>query len=540
MENITIMIQDKHIQVKKGSLVKELIGEIEHVSPVMGVTVNNVEQDLNFQLNEDCTLGFIELYSPLGTKIYEKSLLFVLIKAAKKVLPDDELSIEHSLGGGIYCEFKSNKRLKKYELDKIYSNIVQIIQEDIPIQKHKYTKEEARAKLSQKSQLFNYVHGDIITLYELDGLFEYFHGNILPSTGYLEKFNLRFYYPGFVLLYPRSGDPEINFVDQKKLFHVFSNYEKWCRLLDIYDITSLNEKVANNEIADLIKVAEAKHEYDINKIASEISLNLDRTKLIILAGPSSAGKTTTSKRLRTSLMVHGLMPITIELDNYFLDREQTPRNSQGQYDFDSIEALDIELFNENLLQLMEYREVELPKFNFITGRREKGYKIKISKENPIIIEGIHGLNERLTHYIPKENKYKVYINALTQLNIDSYNRIPTTDIRLIRRIVRDYGTRGHNAEGTLKMWDLVREGEEKNIFPYGEDADYIFNSALFYELSVLKKYAQPLLQEIKDDNSYYPNAQRILQFLDLFLSIENEDSILANSILREFIGGSIY
>jgi len=542
MSNITVTIGDKQIKVGKGSLAKELIGTILHVAPIMGVTVNNVVQDLNYELQEDCIIEFIDLSSSLGIKIYEKSLLFVLIKAAKIVLPDEELLIEHSLGGGIYCEFVNNKRLKKYELDQIYSKIKQIIQDDLPLNKQVYSKEEASRKLENKICLFNYVSGDDITLYELGGLCEYFHGYMLPSTGYLDVFDLRFYYPGFILLYPRSNKEveKIEFVDQKKLFHVFSEYDKWCKMLDVYDVTSLNKKVADNQIFDLIRVAEAKHEKQMNNIVTELSINRESTKLIILAGPSSAGKTTTSKRLRTNLMVNGLKPVTIELDNYFLDREKTPKDSKGQFDFDCIEALDIELFNENLLQLMEYREVEIPKFNFLTGKREKGYKIKISKDNPIIIEGIHGLNERLTHYIPKENKYKIYINALTQLNIDSYNRIPTTDIRLIRRLVRDHRTRGHNAEGTLKMWDCVRAGEEKNIFPYGEDADYIFNSALFYELSVLKKYAEPILEEINDDSLYYPHAQRILQFLDLFLSIEDESSILANSILREFIGGSIY
>lgn len=538
---IRVAIGDKELKVKKGIYAKELIDLIHHPNPIMGITVNNVVQDLNYQLEEDCRIDYVDLSSPLGVKIYEKSLLFVLIKAAKKVLPEEELSIEHSLGGGIYCEF-SSKRLSKRELDRIKAAMDEMIGQDITINKGIYSKEEAKAKLGKNLTIVDHMGAEEITLYELEGHLEFFQSYMLPSTGYLGYFNLRFYYPGFVLLYPKSNKDigDIKFTDQKKLFHVFADYEKWCKFLDIYDVYSLNEKIKNSQITDLIRVAEAKHEWDINNIANEIAKDPSRAKLIILAGPSSAGKTTSSKRLRTSLMVKGLVPVTVELDNYFLDRSKTPKKENGEYDFESIETIDLELFNDHLLKLMEYKEVEMPRFNFLTGKRELGNRIKINPGNLIIIEGIHGLNEKLTKYIPKENKYKIYINALTQLNIDSYNRIPTTDIRLIRRLVRDSRTRGHDPEGTLKMWASVREGEDRNIFPYSEEADYIFNSALFYELAVLKKYAIPLLKEISPESKYYPDANRIINFLNLFLSIEDERPILANSILREFIGGSTY
>ena len=538
---ITITVQDKQYQVNNGTPVAEFIQRLDSNNPIMGVSIDNRVQDLNFLLTKDCKLDLIDLSSPLGVKIYEKSLLFVLIKAAKIVLPQEELSIEHSLGGGIYCQFKGNKRLKKYEVDKIASIVDKIIKADLPIRKVTCNKKEAIKKLPQKKDLFEYINGDSICIYELDGLYGYFNGYILPNTGYLKQFYLRYYYPGFVLLYPKTNNQKVvKFEDQKKLFHVFSDYQKWCKFLDVQDVVSLNRKIADNEIVELIRVAETRHARDLMNISNEIALNPDRAKLIVLAGPSSAGKTTTSKRLATNLLVHGLRPVTIELDNYFLDRDKTPKNSRGEYDFDSINALDIELFNENLLQLLEYKEVEIPRYNFITGKRERGSKIKIAKENPIIIEGIHGLNEKLTHYIPKENKYKIYLNALTHLNIDSYNRIPTTDIRLIRRLIRDYNTRGHNGISTLAMWRSVREGEEINIFPYGEEADYIFNSALLYEISVMRNYALPILKEVREDSPMYIHAERIIGFLELFLPIDNTSKILGNSIIREFIGGSVY
>lgn len=538
---ITITVQDKQYQVNNGTPVAEFIQRLDSNNPIMGVSIDNRVQDLNFLLTKDCKLDLIDLSSPLGVKIYEKSLLFVLIKAAKIVLPQEELSIEHSLGGGIYCQFKGNKRLKKYEVDKIASIVDKIIKANLPINRVTCNKEEAIKKLPQKKDLFEYINGNHICIYELDGLYGYFNGYMLPSTGYLKQFYLRYYYPGFVLLYPKTNNQKVvKFEDQKKLFHVFSDYQKWCKFLDVQDVVSLNRKIADNDIVELIRVAEARHARDLMNISNEIASNPDRAKLIVLAGPSSAGKTTTSKRLATNLMVHGLRPVTIELDNYFLDRDKTPKNSRGEYDFDSINALDIELFNENLLQLLEYKEVEIPKYNFITGKRERGSKIKIAKDNPIIVEGIHGLNEKLTHYIPKENKYKIYLNALTHLNIDSYNRIPTTDIRLIRRLIRDYNTRGHNGESTLTMWRSVREGEEINIFPYGEEADYIFNSALLYEISVMRNYALPILKEVREDSPMYIHAERIIGFLELFLPIDNTSKILGNSIIREFIGGSVY
>ncbi|MFZ7121934.1 MAG: nucleoside kinase [Eubacteriaceae bacterium] len=544
MEQVKVTVLDQKIAVDKGSPMKDILVLIKSPYRVMGGIVDNELQDLNYLIEKDCHIKFIDMTTPLGIKIYERSLLFVLVRAVKAILPKEELSVEHSLGGGIYCEFRNNKKLKKDELDQIILQIDRIIKEDIPFKKVNYNKKTQNIKLDDKKRhLFEFIQEDKIQLYELNGQYEYFNGHILPSTGWLDKFELRYYYPGFVLLHPSSNNPTQinNFIDQKKLFHVFSEYEKWCKFLDVYDVLSLNKKIRDNTIVEFIRVAEAYHEHEINNIAQEIYDNKDRIKLVIISGPSSAGKTTTSKRLKTNLMVRGIMPLTIELDNYFVNREETPKDENGNLDFENIDAIDIELFNENLIQLIENKEVEMPVFNFLEGKRDKkGRRVKIIGNNPIIIEGIHGLNEKLTKYIPKENKYKIYINTLTQLNIDSYNRIPTSDIRLLRRMIRDYKYRGHSAEDTLSMWESVRLGEEKNIFPYQEEADYIFNSALFYEIFVLKKYAQPLLKQIHPDNVLFPQAKRILDFFEFFLTIEDETSILTNSILREFIGGSIY
>lgn len=540
MESITIKIKGEIVTVNKGIKAKDVLSKVEYIYPVMGVLVDNQLEDLNYTFNKNCVVEFVDMTSLLGVKIYERTLLLVLILAARKVLPEEKLSIEHSLGGGIYCELY-DKKITKLELDEIRLVIKDIIHMDLSIEKSYYNCKEAVETIDQEQiDLLKYIPEDRRYLYTLGSINEYFNGYLLPSTGYLNLFELRYYYPGFVLLYPPSRDPLKLpvFRDQKKLFNVFSKYEKWCNYFNIVDVASLNEKVINNDISQLIRVAESNHERQINMMAEEIYQNREHIRIILISGPSSAGKTTTSKRLKTSLMVHGIMPITIELDNYFVDRHLTPRDENGDYDFENIDAVDIELFNEHLLKLMNYEEVEIPKFNFLLGKREKGKIIKIEDNHPIIIEGIHGLNEKLTKYIPKDNKYKIYINALTHLNINSYNRIPTTDIRLIRRMVRDYKYRGHSGEATIKMWGSVRKGEEKYIFPYQEEADFIFNSALFYELSVLKKYAMPILNEIDSHNKYHPYARRIMDFLELFHPIEDESSILGNSILREFIGGS--
>ena len=369
---------------------------------------------------------------------------------------------------------------------------------------------------------------------------------MVPSTGYLKLFDLKYYKPGFILMYPHEDDiynikP---FKDLPKLARVFKETEDWAKILDVADVGALNDAVKSEDINELILVAEGLHEKKIANIADKIYENKEKIKIVLIAGPSSSGKTTFSKRLAVQLRVLGLKPKAISLDDYFVDREFTPLDEKGNYDFERLESLDIDLFNKHLTALLAGREVELPVFNFITGKRESlGIKYKMDNRSILVIEGIHGLNETLTSSISKENKYKIYVSALTQLNIDDHNRISTTDVRLLRRIVRDNRYRGKNAEATLLSWESVRNGEEKNIFPYQEEADIMFNSTLVYEMCILKKFAQPLLKEIPADSPAYLEANRLLSFLNYFIDVKDDvvnNVIPNNSILKEFIGGSCF
>jgi uridine kinase len=366
---------------------------------------------------------------------------------------------------------------------------------------------------------------------------------MVPSTGYLKNFKLQHYSPGIVIQFPtHECNGEIpKFESHPKLFKIFREAEKWGEILQIDYVAALNDIIVSKKEGEFIRIAEALHEKKIAEIADRIAETINKRQLILIAGPSSSGKTTFAQRLMIQLRVNGLNPVSISLDDYFVDRENTPRDEAGQYDFESLHAIDIELFNKDLNELLLGEEVEIPTFNFHTGSREyKGRRLKIKQGQPVILEGIHALNDQLTITIPREKKVKIYISALTQLNIDEHNRIPTTDTRLIRRIVRDYKYRSNNAERTLFLWNSVRRGEERNIFPYQEEADIMFNSALVYELSVLKKYAESLLRQVDNTSSYYSEAKRLLKFLNYFVALENEVEIPRTSILREFIGNSSF
>jgi len=422
-----------------------------------------------------------------------------------------------------------------------------IVAADEKIEKIKVKREEvirifADYGMTDKLRLLKYIKLPYINLYKCGHLYDYFYGPMVPSMGYLKIFDLLFYEPGFILMYPHAEDPFTipPFKDLPKLARVFKEAEEWAGILDVGDVGGLNDKVESGKINDIILVNEGLHEKKIANIADKIYESKDKLKIVLIAGPSSSGKTTFSKRLSIQLRVLGLRPYPLSLDDYFVDRERTPRDANGNYEFESIRALDLELFNQHLAALLNGEEVELPQFNFRTGLREwNGKKFKMDNDSILVIEGIHGLNEILTSSIPRENKYKIYISALTQLNIDNHNRIPTTDGRLIRRIVRDYKYRGRNAETTILTWPQVRAGEEKNIFPYQEEADVMFNSELVYEMCILKKYAEPLLQEITINSPAYLEAKRLLIFLSYFLEAD-ENTIPNNSIIREFIGGSCF
>ncbi|MTI69605.1 MAG: nucleoside kinase [Firmicutes bacterium] len=423
----------------------------------------------------------------------------------------------------------------------------EIIDKDLDIKRELIKTNEAdkifkKQNMKDKLRLSKYRQKEDIHVYNLDGFYDKFYGYLAPSTGFIDKFNLKYYRPGIIIQYPRedSNFDIPDFIEQNKLAKIFKETETWGEILDVGNVGALNDKVKDGSIGDIIRVSETLHEKKLSYIADSIT-NDKNIRIILIAGPSSSGKTTFAQRLSIHLRVNGKKPISISLDDYFVNREDTPLDENGEYDFESIDAIDIEKFNEDLIKLINGDEVRLPKFDFISGKRKfRDKPIKINKDQPIIIEGIHGLNEKLTRSIPKNNKFKVYVSALTQLNIDYHNRIPTTDTRLLRRMVRDHNYRGNDAVRTLKLWDSVRKGEESNIFPYQEEADVMFNSALVYELAVLKKYAEPLLKEIDSSSKYYAESKRLLKFLNYFKDISEEENIPNTSIIREFVGGSCF
>jgi len=526
-------------------IVKDFEGRLS--SPVVAVKVDNDLKELTQELNKSCRLEFVDLSSEAGERIYERSLTFIFIRAAREVLKGCRVTVEHSLGKGLYCELHHENKLNKGIVKQIEERMREIISRDEPITKEHIPVQKAiqifeADNQMDKVELLKYRKKNYINIYTCGWLKSYFYGYLVPSTGYLEKFRLHFYYPGVVLLYPKKENPDVvpDFVDQPKLARIFKEAEEWGEILNIGHLASLNDHVLKGRGGELIRIAEALHEKKIGYIADTITRN-KQNRIILIAGPSSSGKTTFAKRLAIHLKVNGLKPISISLDDYFVNREDTPRDEEGNPDYEALEAIDIELFNDHLVKLLQGKKVEIPFFNFTTGEREyTGNFVRVTEDQPIIIEGIHGLNEQLTPLIPKDMKFKIYVSALTQLNIDDYNRIPTTDTRILRRMVRDYKYRAKSPGETLKLWPLVRRGEEKNIFPHQEDADIMFNSALVYELAVLKKYAEPLLKEVDSSHPEYPKAKMLLEFLEYFIPIENEDDIPKTSIIREFIGGSCF
>lgn len=535
-------------EYKPGLSIAQLLGSSnkEMGAPLVAL-VNGKPEELTSAIYEDCDIVPINIKDPFGARVYARSLIFVLVRAVSELFPGSRVTIEHSLGKGLYGELYSNKKLCQQDIDDIKKRMREIIESDEAIEKYTFSKDEA-AKIFEdqgmkgKLRLLKYIPEEKIHLYKCGDVYDYFYGNMVPSTGYLKLFDLILYDPGFILRYPNEESPFSiqEFKPLPKLSKVFREAEEWAKILDVVDIGSLNEKVDNGEIKDFILVAEALHEKKIANIADRIYENKDRIKIVLIAGPSSSGKTTFSKRLSVQLRVLGLKPHPISLDDYFLERDKTPRTKDGSYDFENVNALDLDLFNRHLTQLLEGEEVELPLFNFVTGKREKsGKRFRMDKDSILVIEGIHGLNELLTSSVPRENKYKIYISALTQLNIDDHNRIPTTDVRVLRRIVRDNMSRGRDAETTLISWPMVRAGEEKYIFPYQEDADVMFNSALDYEMCVLKNHAEKLLDSIGKNSQVYVEAKKLKIFLSYFRTAPDE-LVPHNSIIREFIGGSYF
>ncbi|TJX14200.1 nucleoside kinase [Tissierella creatinini] len=538
-----------NLQVSEGISLLDLSKQVfgSEYKKYLGARINNEIFNLNKSIKNGMVIRFLDNHDVDGYRIYTKTISAVFIMAVKELYKDANVSIEHFLGSGLYAELEHNRSITFSKTAEIEDKMREIVEADIQIMRIDYPREEAiklfkKEGYEDKVRLFSSIDKDRVSVYKFNGHVDSFHGYLAPSTGYVKEFKLKYYYPGVLLLFPsRKNDYDMdNFKEQKKLAKVFKETNNWLDILDLSYIGSLNEKTNSGRIGEIIAIAEALHEKKIGFIADEICRDQDRN-VILIAGPSSSGKTTFANRLSVQLRVNGKRPILISVDNYFIQRDKTPIGEDGTPDFEAMEAIDLETFNMDLVKLLEGKEIELTKFNFFTGMRERtGKFIKVDQDHPIIIEGIHGLNPRLTADIPEKNKFKIYISALTQLNIDSHNRIATTDTRLIRRIVRDIKFRGNDILKTFDLWNGVRKGEEKYIFSFQEEADVMFDTALVYELAVLKKYIVPLLSTIDNSSVYYSEAKKLLRFLEYFRDIEDEEAIPPNSILREFIGGAYF
>ena len=548
-ETITISFTNGETrQYNAGVTLLQISKEVENLyaTSIVAAKVNNEIKDLQFCLNCDCRVEFLDLHTESGITVYQRSLVFVMIAAAQEIFPQGRVTVEHSLSNGLYCELYIGQPITLDHLKALEIKMHQIVDENLLITMKNMSIAEAVELFKaigqdEKVKHLEQLKREQVTIYYCGKSYGYFYGTMAPDTGKLKVFELRQYASGFILRFPKKENPDQlpEFIPQSKLSEIFLEAERWGGILQCSYVATLNEYVQNDKINDIIRVAEALHEKKIAHIADFVFQNKE-VRVILVAGPSSSGKTTFAQRLTVQLKVNGLRPVALSLDDYFIDRALTTRDDNGDYDFEAIEAIDLQLFNDHLSRILNGEAVEVPSYNFMLGQREyHGHVVQINENQPLIIEGIHGLNERLSNAVPREHKIKIYVSALTQLSIDNHNRIPTTDTRLIRRIVRDSQFRSHDALKTLSMWASVRRGEERNIFPFQEDADIMFNSALIYELGVLKKYAEPLLAKITHEQVEYSEAKRLLQFLASFEDIDDVQ-IPLNSILREFTGASCF
>ena len=505
--------------------------------------VNNDVQELNTYIKEDSDIKFLDTKNPDGLRVYTRTLNLVFIMACKCLFKDSRVVIEHSLSNGVYCEIYLGRDITEEDISKIKDKMDKIIAKDYDINKNIYTKKEAieifkSIGLDEKAELIKYKENDIVKIYKCNNYIDHFYGYLMPSTGYIKSYDLFKYRNGVILMAASEDNKHIpkKFVPQPKLANIYKEAEEWSNLMGVDKVLSLNKIIEEKKYGEIIRIVEALHEKKIGQFADIIKQ--ENKRIILIAAPSSSGKTSFATRLCIHLKVNNLNPVSISLDNYFVDRDKTPLDEFGKLDYESINAINLERFNKDLKDLLEGKKVQLPRYNFITGKSEAGEILQIEKNQPIILEGIHGLNPVLTASIPDDEKFKIYLSALTQLNLDDHNRIPTTDLRLIRRIVRDNQFRGHTAEMTIMGWPSVRRGEEKNIFPYQEEADVMFNTACVYELALLKTYAKPLLEHIGEDSEAYIEAKRLLKFLQYFVELDDLSDIPPTAIIREFIGGS--
>lgn len=542
-----IVHNDKEYMINEGDKVIDVLKEQIDAAPneIMACLCNNEVRSLNLKLKEDSTIRLLDITTKDGIKVYKRGLMFIMGMAFQELYPDALITVNYQLSNAMFCEL-DNMKITKEMLEKVKERMIEIVNSNLTIEKVKMTKEEAEEfyekEKTKKGKIQIHVGEKYgVSLYYCGDYYNYFYGVMPIKTGVIKMFDLEKYRDGYLVRYPSRKTPNElgEFIENKKLVTTMDEYEDIHKILGINTIEKLNRKIDENKANQCITLDEALHEKKVAGIADKIAKNRN-VKMVLIAGPSSSGKTTFAQRLDIHLRLNKLKPITISVDNYFVEREDNPKDEKGNYNFECIEAIDLNLFNEHLLKLLNGEEIKVPTFDFIKGTKiYKGNTMKLEPDSVLVIEGIHCLNDKLTNKIPSEQKFKIYISALTVLNMDYYNRISTTDTRLVRRIVRDYLFRGYSALHTLRMWDSVNRGEEKNIFPFQEEADAMFNSSLIYELAVLKNYAIPLLEEIKQEEPEYAEAKRLVRFLSYFKTIP-ADNIPPYSLLKEFIGGSIF
>lgn len=536
------------IDVEEGSDIEELVKkyQCELTHRVIAAKKDNKLVSLGYKFNKPCRIEFLDMRTQAANLIYEKTLSLIYLKAVNDILPGTRVEIENVINKGLYTEVKTKEPITNEQIEAIENRMKELVALDIPIKRYHVNIDEARRimeedGLKNKIKLIEHLELKRVKFYGIEDYRNFFYGHMTPSTGYIEFFELKKYRNGVLLRFPHSSNPsEIpEYIDEKKMYQAFGEATRWCRLMGVNYVDDLNDKVRSGEYRELIQLSEALHEKRIAEIADDIKEQ--KKRIILIAGPSSSGKTTFARRLCIQLRVNGLKPLYLGTDDYFVERKQTPVDEYGEPDFETLDAVDVQLFNDHLNALLRGETVDLPRFDFLKGTKVYGERIlSINSSQPIVIEGIHALNDALTPEIEKSEKFKIYISPLTQISVDEHNRISTTDSRMLRRMVRDFKYRGHDAQSTIRNWSKVRKGEDKYIFPYNGEADVFFNSVHIYEFAVLKKYAEPLLESIKKEEPEYMDAERMLKFLKYFEVIENDEIIVNNSILREFIGGSVF
>lgn len=546
-----VKIGDQVREYENGTAYLEIAKEYQEQYPydIMLVSVNGKLAELNKKISKDCELKFLTAADKPGHQTYQRTTKLIMLKAFYEVAGREnveKVTVKFSAGKGLFVKPVGDFVLNQELLNKVKDKMREYVEKRLPIEKRSMNTEDAielftKHGMYDKALLFKFRRVSRVNVYSIGGFEDYFYGYMAPDTGYIKLFDLIPFDDGFVMLIPDIAKPDKlpEFLPSHKLYHVLKESSQWGEQMRIPNIGALNQEISNGRANELILIQEALQEKKIGQIAEMIASQPGK-KFVMIAGPSSSGKTTFSHRLSIQLQALGMKPHPIAVDNYFVDREKSPRDKDGNYNFEALECVDVPLFNQDMVKLLSGETVELPRFNFVIGKREyKGDYMTLGKDDILVIEGIHCLNDKFSYSLPKESKFKIYISALTQLNIDEHNRIPTTDGRLLRRMVRDARTRGTAAKETIRMWPSVRRGEEGNIFPFQEEADVMFNSAAVYELAVLKQYAEPILFQIPRDCPEYLEAKRLLKFLDYVQGVSSEN-IPQNSIVREFIGGSCF